>query len=466
MSADERLLASHLARRAGFGATPEEIDRYVDIGYEAAVEELLDPANVPDDDYDELYRRFPELHSSIGPDAPVPWMYRMMTSGSPLREKVALFWHGVFATSNVKLNNPLALLTQIDMFREFGMGRFDDLLVQLSKDPAMLIWLDNHTNHKDAVNENYGREILELFSLGVGNYTEADVKECARAFTGWTVRNAEYMSLMAESDSIWPFSRIAWHYEYRDDDHDAGEKSFLGERGDFDGQDVIEIICRQQATAQFICRHLYNFFVADEVPVPQWGDIPPRDPAAIDALTQAYVESRHDIRSVLRVLFNADFFKESRFQRVKSPVELVVGILRTTGEFESPESGLTVDAAVNEAGFMGQQLLTPPSVEGWHTGDEWITSGAIVDRVNFAAKHLSDLSVPGVREIVDRLVEEVGDAKAPEGIIDACLEAIGSIEVSDDTRDSLTESVKGQWDESHVVDVLKMIASSREYQRC
>ena len=213
----------------------------------------------------------------------------MVSTDSPLEEKITLFWHGIFATGNDKLNNPLVLLNQIDTFRRNGMGRFDDILLDLSRDPAMLIWLDNQTNHKDSINENYGREILELFSMGVGNYTEDDIKECARAFTGWSVKNAEYMALMGQKDSIWPYSRISWHYEYRQNDHDDTEKTFLGEKGKFDGEDIIEIICRQESTARFISRHLYNFFVEDEVQVPSWQDVPPKNPKAIGILTLSLI---------------------------------------------------------------------------------------------------------------------------------------------------------------------------------
>ena len=163
---------SHLLRRAGFGATPGEMDRYMGMDYSEVVDELLNvpgTSTMPDD---LIFRMFPEYHASLGVDACANWAYRMVTTDSPLEEKITLFWHGIFATGNDKLNNPLVLLNQIDTFRRNGMGRFDDILLDLSRDPAMLIWLDNQTNHKDSINENYGREILELFSMGVGNYTE------------------------------------------------------------------------------------------------------------------------------------------------------------------------------------------------------------------------------------------------------------------------------------------------------
>ena len=478
MSTEDIRLAAHLARRAGFGATRDELERYVSMGYEEQVEELLHPSDSNHRSEDVVFRRFPEYHASTGIDGVVNWGYRLLTTACPLEEKITLFWHGVFATGYGKLNNSRNLVNQINMFREFGMGRFDRLLVELSKDPAMIIWLDNEQNHDGSINENYGREILELFSMGVGNYTEDDVKECARAFTGWTIENAEYLSLRAQKDSIWPYSRIFWHFRYRPDDHDEGEKAFLGERGRFNGEDVIDIICRQPATARFIARHLYSFFVVDEAPVPQWADIPPRDPEAIATLADAYMDSGHDIRSVLRVLFNSDFFKEAQLSRFKSPAELVVGTLRVTGQFGGPDRADPgfIYGPLTEADVMGQALLNPPSVEGWHTGSEWINSGALVDRVNFAADQMGDLSNPGVRDIVDRIVDECGESPTPEELVDASLDIVGPLPVSDDTRRSLIDIAGGggpmepDRDRSGkdmrrlTTDLLRGIVSSREYQ--
>ena len=473
MSSEARSLIAHLARRAGFGATPEELDHYEEIGYQALVEEFLNPRNpqhIPDD---LIFRRHVDLHTMQGHNAAY-WAYRLISTQCPLEEKMALFWHGVFATGEGKLNNLGSLTNQIGTFRRCGLGRFDDLLIELSKDPAMIIWLDNHTNHKDSINENYGREILELFSMGVGHYTEDDIKECSRAFTGWTVKNGEYMAMMAQKDSIWPYGRILWHHEFRDHDHDDGPKTFLGEQGDFNGEDVVRIICEQPATARFVSRHLYNFFVADEVPVPQWLDTPPIDPDAIDTLAAAYEEHGHDIRSVLRVLFNSDFFKEARFRRVKSPTEVIVGTLRKTGEYAVPNGGDNgIFMVMEEAGFMGQKLLDPPSVEGWHTGEEWITSGSLVDRVNFAAQRLGDTSKPGVRRLVNR-VTGASDSSDPAELVNACLDVLGPMDVTDDTRSLLVEVASrgieaeptGRASQDLILSMFKLIVSSREYQLC
>ena len=475
MSQTHKNLVAHLARRAGFGATPDELEKYTEMDYEDLVEEFLDTRDanhIPDD---LIFRRHVDLHTMQGHN-PAYWAYRMISTDKPFQEKMAVFWHGVFATAENKLNNIGSLNNQIDMFRRHGLGRYDDLLVELSKDPAMVIWLDNHTNHRESINENYGREILELFSMGVGNYTEDDIKECARAFTGWTVKNGEYLSMMAVKDSIWPYGRILWHHEYREHDHDQEEKSFLGEKGNFNGQDVVEIICRQEATARFIARHIYNFFVADEVPVPQWSYTDPKDPQAVDFIAQSYKDHDHNIGSVMRDLFNSDFFKSSMYKKVKSPTELVIGTLRTTGEYMTPIGGeVGIYEVMEEGGFMGQKLLDPPSVEGWHTGEEWITSGALVDRVNFVSSHISNTNNPGVK----KLLQIVGssDADSAYAVVEKCRDVLGPLDVTEDTREELITlaesalgeggfSANGSIDINLVLQLFKAITSSREFQRC
>ena len=476
MSNQDIELMAHLMRRVGFGATREELEKYVAKGYEATVEEMLHPENAPPAmDDEDLIRRYhvDENGLLILDSCQTYWIYRMINTNRPLEEKLALFWHGVFATGYTKLNQPKLILKQVDMFRRNGMGSFRDLLVELSKDPAMIFWLDNKDNHRDAVNENFGREILELFSMGVGNYTEEDVRQCSRAFTGWTIRNAAFHTIRTAHDSIWPYGRVDWQYEYLDEDHDGDEKMFLGETGDFDGEDVIDIVCRQPATARFIARHLYNFFVADEPQVPAWETVPPRDPEAIDALVEVYFNSNYDIRSMLRALFKSDFFKSARFARVKSPAEMVAGTARLTGGFMFPEVEDTQLAL--QTGYMGQTILDPPSVEGWHTGAEWVTTASLVNRVNFAVKQFADEDKPGVRSIINR-IEAQGSSMTPEQLVDACLDMIGPLSVSEMTRRELVEHAAsagelgfGENGDNHpstdrIKEMLQLIVATREYQ--
>ena len=470
MRNNDTALMAHLLRRAGFGASRNELEEYIAMGYDGAVEALLnpsDPGNMPDD----LIRRYhveqSELRDLAGSAA--YWMYRMISTSCPMEEKIALFWHGLFATGYAKLNQARSLLNQVDMFRRSGLGSFEGLLIELSKDPAMIVWLDNNENHGSAINENYGRELLELFSMGIGNYTEDDIKECSRAFTGWTLGNAEYMAVRAAKDSIWPYGRIAWHFDYRDEDHDAGEKTFLGETGKFNGEDIIAIIAKQESTARFVATRLFQFFAADEIT--EDGE------KAIQEMIASYFSSGYQIRAMLRTLFHTDYFKsdEARFARVKGPVEMVVGAIRMSGNYQNPALG--IEKVSDTMLYMGQGLLQPPTVEGWHEGSEWIDSGALVERVNFAARELSDVPSPGVRSIIDRLQAGADHGVLePSDLADRCLDLLGPIEVSDETHSVLVQYANrhgsldlndhkpGDEAEQRVGNMLRLVAATREYQ--
>jgi uncharacterized protein (DUF1800 family) len=303
---------------------------------------------------------------------------------------------------------------------------------------------------------------LELFSLGAGNYTEKDVREASRAFTGWTFETKIPRA---------PYGRFPWKFEYRPEDHDDGEKEFLGHRGRLNGEDILDIVVQQPACGRFICRHLYNFFVADEPQVPAWPIEAPRDQKAMDTLVGAFRDAKFDIRSVLRVLFNSDFFKNARFQHVKSPAEVVVSTLRFVGGYEIPKPGYG-ELSMNTA-YMGQDLLNPPSVEGWHTGKEWINSGSLMARINFMAEKIGDTSAPGVRGIIDRL--KAKGSLSPEQLVDGCLDLLGPVEVGADTKQQLMSQANewGQtsWDngkaqiaDQHVGQMLQLIVATREYQ--
>ena len=471
-------LMAHLLRRASFGATRREVEQRLEMGYEATVEDLLSrdkPFEMPED----IIRRYHVDQSDLrnGPAAQAHWVYRMATTPNPLEEKMALFWHRIFATAATKLIQARMVVNQVEMFRDYGMGNFRDLLVNLSRDPGMLMWLDNQDNHKGAINENYGREILELFSMGVGNYTEEDIKECARAFTGWSVVNPDYMSIKMRNNTARPYGYIAWQFNYDEDDHDHDDKFFLGETGDFNGEDVVEIICKQEATPRFIARHLYHFFVADESPVPQWPYEDPKDPEAIDLMTQAYFDSDYDISAMLRVMFNSDFFKAeaSRFARIKSPAEMVVGTLRLAGGLGLPS--METYAAAGVCSQMGQALYAPPSVEGWQGGAEWINTGSYVHRINFASKVLGNPNKPGLRMLINDIREYANNGAIDAAtLVDACFEVIGPIPVLDSTRQGLIDYAAKWGDltfddedaaayaEQKIVTMLQMAVTTQEYQ--
>ena len=454
---------AHLMRRAGFGATTEELDRFESMGYEATVDELVNPPEEqPAGEMALLLRYMPGCLLPGG--VPLPgqynWMYNMITTQRPLEEKVALFWHHVFATGNSKVDNCDQMLEQLVMFRHYGTGNYREMLVQVSKNPAMIYWLDNNENHRDAVNENWGRELLELFSLGVSNYTEVDVREASRAFTGWTI-----MPKLPRQ----PFGRFPWSFEYLGEDHDDGEKTFLGHTGNLNGEDIIDIIVKEPATARFICRHLYNFFVADEVQVPAWTIEPARDEEALDMMCTAFEESGYEMKAVLKLMFNSEFFKSARFAKIKSPAEVVASTLKLVGTYRTPEP--SIPDIGPQAGYMGQSLLDPPSVEGWYTGSEWINSGSLLARINFVADRVADTSLPGVQKIIESMKTE--GISTPEQLIEASLEHMGYLDIGEETRQQLMDHAKAEgnmdWTNEEasgvrVGEMLALVGATTEYQ--
>ena len=247
----------------------------------------------------------------------------------------------------------------------------------------------------------------------------------------------------------------------------------MGQHGRFNGEDIIDIIVRQPATARFLCRHLYNFFVADEPQVPSWQTIPPSDPSAIEAMVQAYFDSNYELESVLRVLFNSEFFKNARNTKVKSPAELIASVMRLVDDYTSPKPN--IHNIADACGYMGQDLFNPPTVEGWHTGKEWIDSGALVERINFAADRVGNLENPGIQRICDRLASS-GGPFTPEQLVEHCAELAGPVQMKDNSRKGLitylardgeikcaTEADRSDFNQ-RVTGLLQMIVSLREYQ--
>ena len=464
MSKKEDLaLMAHLMRRTGFGASRAELEEYVAKGYDATVEELIDPPVEHSAGKTAMLLRYQPACLLPGGGA-IPgqfnWMFHMITTQRPLEEKMALFWHHVFATGNNKVDNCDQMLEQLVMLRKYGMGNYRELLVEVSKNPAMIFWLDNNENHRDAVNENWGRELLELFSMGVSNYTEVDVREASRAFTGWTIQAKHPRQ---------PFGRFPWRFEYLAEDHDDGEKTFLGETGNLNGEDIIDIVVQQPATARFICRHLYNFFVADDVQVPAWTIEPSPDEEALEMMVDAFIESGYEMKAVLRVMLHSDFFKNARFAKIKSPAEVVAGTLKMVGTNQFP------DPKISEIGpeptYMGQALLNPPSVEGWQTGHEWINSGSLLARINFVADRVANMSLPGMQNIVQYIKAE--GASTPDQLLGACLDHLGFVELSEETREQLLENIRAggnlDWNNeenaaTRIGETMALIGATTEYQ--
>ena len=475
MAENDIALMAHLLRRAGFGASRGELEAYAAKGYNATVEELLNPESQPSIDEDLMMRYHPSYNHAPAIETNVQqWVYRMLNNPRQLEEKMALFWHMIFCAGHSKLDHGEEMGAMIGMFREHGMGNFRDLVMDLSTSPQMMYYLDNTESHKVAVNENYGRELLELFSMGVGkdsafNYTEDDVKACARAFTGWNV---------APAYPPFPYGRSVWQFRYDPADHDESEKTFLGQTGRWNGEDIVDIICKQPATARFISRHMFNFFVADEVPVPSWRLTPPRNSEAIRVLEQAYFDSGYEIKAMLRALFTADFFKDPsvRFARVKTPAEMVAGLMRMVSEHRNEIKPGLFEIS-QEPKFMGMDLMNPPTVEGWHTGHEWIDSGTLVERVNFAAGYLGRTELPGVRAMVDR-VAPTGERLAPDEFVKRCIDVLGTLNLTDSTHEVLVAHARKGGDlrlstaaeradfTRRCGEMFQMIAATGEFQFC
>jgi uncharacterized protein DUF1800 len=391
--------AAHLIERAGFGATPEEIARLAAMTPVQAVTSLVDYETIdnsalkPFDEsgiWDPGMDPFPpsraevvriarERGEAIGVKVlpagtprriqPVVdkffysltanvfetqrlglwWANRMLTTKRPLEEKLTLFWHGHFATGENKTRDYRMMLQQNLMLRQHASGRLRDLLVGILKDPAMLVYLDNGENIKSHPNENFGRELLELFTMGVGNYSERDVREAARSFTGWT------------NDAL--------TFRFDASQHDFGDKTFLGQTGPFNGDDIIDAVLKQPVTGEFVASKLYRYFVRDEV-----------SSAVRTELGKTFRDSGYQVKPVLRRIFlSRDFYSEPSYAtQIKSPVHLVVSTYRKMGLREVP----TVPDFGRMTAGLGQALFDPPNVAGWAGGRTWITPATLLLRGN------------------------------------------------------------------------------------
>ncbi len=356
-----RKWAAHLLRRATFGPSRADLLQAERQGLEATLDRLL-RGSPRAEEVRETLSDAGEVAAEQGIEALRGWwLYGMLHSLHPLREKMTLFWHNHFATSDAKVQSAALMFRQNQLLREHALGKFGPFLQAVSKDPAMLVWLDSNRNVKGAPNENYARELMELFSLGVGNYTEKDVKEAARAFTGWHTHGDAYR-----------FDASA---------HDGGTKTVLGRTGTWDGGDVVRIVLAQPAAARFLVRKLYHFLISETAEPPA---------ALLEPLCDSFRKSDHDIAALVRtMLASRHFFSEHAFrQRVKSPVEYVVGAVQAVylrlDEKEKDYRPLPAQVLVARLTAMGQRLFAPPNVKGWPGGRSWLNTSTVLERDNFA----------------------------------------------------------------------------------
>ncbi|MDE1171666.1 MAG: DUF1800 domain-containing protein [Verrucomicrobium sp.] len=373
--------AAHLLNRAGFGGTPEEVDSLRRMGLPDAVDFLVDYQKTPDDyaapawsvpdpaeveqirllrgmrkgsqERIDLQRKIYKTYSQRMVQLHEWWLERMRTTGRPLQEKMTLFWHGLFATSHTKVRNPLLMWQQNEAFRQRAVGQWNDLLLAMAQSPAMLLWLDGNQSKKGAPNENFAREVMELFTLGEGHYTEQDIKESARAFTGWHTDafTGKFYAIPAQFDK--------------------GRKTYLGQTGNFSGEEVIGILAREPRSSEYVWERLWRYFGSEEP-----------NPGVSSALALQFQQSGLEFKPVLRTLFlSREFYAPGVVRaQVKGPVQWLVGSCRSL-ERTLPPTGPTYQMMKR----LGQVVFAPPSVKGWDSGVSWISTNTLLDRYNFAA---------------------------------------------------------------------------------
>ena len=379
----DRKMAAHLLDRAGFGGTPAEIDVLVGMGLEKAVNsfikadddsdlfprsELLMPeqrllykqrekAAATEDERREVRRELGKVEGASMLDLRLWWLNRMRYTAAPLLEKATLFWHGHFATSNQKVNDSYLMWQQNDTLRRYALGKFPDMLKAMSRDPAMIRWLDLGDSRKNHPNENFAREVMELFSLGEGHYTEKDIQESARAFTGYRVN----------------YEKGQFHFQEKD--FDSGAKTFFDKTGPWTGDDIIDAIVAQPQCARFIGKKLWVFFVAENPSEETLGGI-----------AELLISNGYDIGATLSTIFRSAAFYSPKVvhHQIKGPVQWMI---QTTKMLEIPLPDSRV--LENSLSALGQVVFAPPNVKGWDGGRSWISASSLLYRYNLAAYLLS-----------------------------------------------------------------------------
>jgi hypothetical protein len=381
--------AAHLMNRAGFGGSPAAIENLRAQGVGGAVSWFVDYEHIPDDtpapdwahpDPDLIARReairnaadpetkrmlqsqmYQEENAEMA-DLRYWWLRRMALGPRPFQEKMTLFWHGHFATSYEKVHNPYFLWLQNETLRQNAVGNFNQLLIAVAEDPAMLIYLDGANSYKNHPNENFAREVMELFSLGEGNYTEQDIQQAAKAYTGWG------------------FSQDRLHYQYHPYNHDGGPKTVFGQTGNYTGEDVLNMICARPQCAHFIAERIWRFFVQDNPPA-----------KCVEALAGVLQKTNMDLRQTMRTLFRSNEFYAPEVVRsqIKSPVQWLI---QATHQLEAPLPTQPMSLVILRQ--LGQELFQPPNVKGWDGGIAWITTNNLLDRYNYAAALVEGNRVP------------------------------------------------------------------------
>ncbi len=411
----DRKKVGHLYRRASFGATMTELENGLNAGPKKTIDALLQ-GGPKDASFDEITAQTREglVTSNNGPGATAWWLYRILYGSHALLEKMTLFWHNHFATSNSKVQSSEFMLKQYDLLQRHAMGSFRTMLREMSTDPAMMIWLDTSLSKKGKPNENYARELMELFCLGIGNYSEQDIREAAKAFTGWSLKtNRE-----GQREAV-----------FNADQHDDGEKNVLGQRGKWKPDDIVRICLEQKSAPGFIVGKLYQYFISESETAP---------PEILAPLVEKYRRSDFDTGALVSTMLRSNlFFSPTAYRsRVKSPVDYGVGIVR------SLEGRLGTTGLAQAMESMGQNVFYPPSVKGWDGGQAWLNGQTLLYRQNLALALTSTEDARfGRRTDPAALVRKYkkGDDAA---VLEFFLALFLQNDVADESRARLTEYLK------------------------
>ena len=482
--ASRDLLIEHLLRRIGFGARPGEVEQYAELGYATALDRLINYESVYDG-VDDLIGKPGYVGLTVtgrfSPESNIAhsrqrWLFRMVHTDRPLQEKMALFWHNHFATAYSKVSGntsaldgtramaakasetPAGVPGQLELFRANATGNFRDLVQAVAKDVAMVVWLDGRTNVKAKPQENFARELMELFTMGVGNYVEADVYAGARVFTGWNLSNR---TSAVETEGYYRFSYVPGNHETTAKDftfpiYPGGSKTIPARSaagGMQDGIDLIDAVVRHPAMGPRLARKLYEYFV---------NEVDAADEKLIADMASDYYRSGFEIKPMLIRLFVSPQFTDpsNYFKRYAWPVEFAVRSIKEMGW-----SGFSVSDALNPLIAMGQQLFEPPDVSGWDLGESWFTSGAMLARMNFAAQ----LATNQKFELRNKARGQVG---SPEGLVSWALDRMTAPSFPADSYNALIDYARagGAWTGSDTQLATKasglahLIVGSGEYQ--
>ena len=427
-----RTLAAHLYRRAGFGANSETLDAAVANGLSKTLDKLFSLND--NQSIEQELQGIERLAVSSNNVRLLPdwWVMRMLQAEHTLLEKTTFFWHGHFATSAEKVTFPKPMLAQNKLLRRYALGKFEPMVKGISRDVAMLIYLDSTQNRKTRPNENYARELMELFCLGLDQYSEQDIKEIARCFTGWEVRRRQF--------------------HFNQFQHDTGNKTFLGQSGNFGGDDAVEIVLQQPSASRFIAWKLIRYFMVDDIEV---------DSAYVTPLAEHLRSNEFDTGSALKMILNSQWFysREVVGHKIKSPVELALGVMNA---LEATDNINEINEALLD---LGQLPFYPPNVKGWDGGRKWINASSLLGRANLVRRIARNEGNNQRRGDLVSWAKQHRKQDAAE-IVDWLLELMVAVEVPDSIKAELTKTVGGRDGNrsQRIANAIAIIATLPEFQ--